>query len=126
MSFREERVVYYLDTIWAIAASEYVNMYVVGFTSGTAYKRFAGYKLHGYHHIVTLENNLSFEEAGWLEKELQARIKGGDKRSTNYRKYHQDKRDLGYSPNYGRTSADRSQPVFSVYMAWVGKDIKRS
>jgi hypothetical protein len=119
--FTSAQLNYYLDTVWAIAASEYCSQFVIGFTSGQSKKRFSSYKTNGYNHIVTLENNLTRAEAAFLEEKLQYLIKNtDDRRKVYYRKYHIEKRHLPYSPNYGgRGSVPADAREHAVYMAWI-------
>jgi hypothetical protein len=120
MRMNQAAVQEYRDTVWAIAASQWVKQFVIGYTSKTSRERFGAYKRRGFHHIATIANNLTLAEAKWLERELQDAIKKtGSRREVPYRKYHVEHRHLPHSPNFGRASAMELGPVHSVYMAWV-------
>jgi hypothetical protein len=111
------RVPRYVDTIWAIAASRWVQQYVVGITCRQAWQRRLEYHAQGYDHLVILADKLTLKEAHWLEERLQAEIRL-NRRHTNYRKYHEDKRMTRYYRSAGSGSPNPNARIHSVYMAW--------
>ena len=117
MAIQTKRVEFYLNTIWAVAASPYVSSYVIGYTSAQLWKRSRNYRTLGYDHFVILEDKMNRDDALWLEERIQTEIKR-DRRHTNYRKYHIDKRDGRYYRSAGQNTTDPQSLMHSVYMAW--------
>jgi hypothetical protein len=115
--FQAKRIAFYLDTIWAITASEYVSQYVIGYTSSQLWRRYSGYRALGYEHIAILEDKMTRDDALLLEEKLQFAIKK-DKRHTIYRKYDKDRRDKRYFRSAGQATTHPKKPVHSVYIAW--------
>ncbi len=117
----QERVVErYINTIWSIASSRYVQHFVIGYTSDSASRRFAQYQKNGYHYIVILEDKLSQRRAHDLEERLQNACKLQAKSGGPHcRKYHPDHRELRYFKSAGQGSPDPCAPIHSVYMAWI-------
>lgn len=117
MAIGSARYESYLNTVWAIAASKYVEQYVIGFTSRAGISRFNEYKALGYDHLVILCDRLTRKDALDLEHYLQRAIRE-DRRFASYTKYHLRRRDGPTYRNYGNTDNDPSALIHSVYMAW--------
>lgn len=86
------REVQYLDTIRAIITSPRVRRFVIGYTSRGAWKRFGGYRKEGCSHLVVLADALTFSQADYLERTLQARI-WSDAPSNLFKKYDPARRN---------------------------------
>ena len=107
----------YLATVCVIAASPYVESYVIGYTSGSIESRFQTYRKLEYKHIVVLANGLSEHDALGLEERL---FKGAleDRRYLSWRRYHRVKRCKRYFRSSGPRSRAPDSLIHSVYMAW--------
>jgi hypothetical protein len=117
LRLREQRIIDYVDTIWAIAASPYVKHYVIGYTSRQGWTRYKEHRVNGFDHLVILADKLTQPQASHLETELQLRIRN-DRRHTNYRKYDPDRRDGAIYPSVGGMTDRSPSQSHSVYMAW--------
>ncbi len=111
----------HINTIWTVAASPYVNQYVVGVTAQLSEKRFQQYRQAEFDHFIVLSNGWNALEALWLERELQSYCK------------HSDVQELGFPDKY--KFVDRNEPhraslggascadkEYLVYMAWWDAD----
>jgi hypothetical protein len=115
MALRLKRIEGYLDTVWAIAASKYVEQFLIGYTYRAAIHRFAEYKSQAYDHLVILADRLTESDAKALEKILQSRVRD-DKRRAYFQRYNKRRRGKRYYP--GRKSPKPYKKIHSVYMAW--------
>lgn len=115
---RAGRIDKHLNTVWAIAASPFVNEFMIGYTSRAGYDRLREHSYnYSYQHLVILADRLNREDAHQLERSLQEAIKE-DRRRLLYRKYCGDRRDGRYYKSAGQGTADPLQRVHSVYMTW--------
>jgi hypothetical protein len=117
MALRVARREAYLETVWAISASQYVEQYVIGFTYRPGIARYREYRALGYDHLVIIADRLSRKDALDLEHYLQRAVRE-DRRSVMYRKYHAPRRSKPTYRSYGGGDTDPNALVHSVYMAW--------
>ena len=116
---QERMIDRYLDTVWCIASSRYVQHFVIGYTSQSGKERFNGYLQRGYDNLVVLADRLTKRQALQLEEQLQSACKAGGAYGEPYRrKYHPDHRNLHYIGSAGQGSPDPTAQIHSVYMAW--------
>jgi hypothetical protein len=117
MAFTPARLKRYLNTAWAIAASPYVEEYLIGFTARSENARYKEYKVWDYDYLVILADKLTRFDAKYLEQYLQRELLR-DKRSTAFHRYNKRRRGLRYYPSHGGIEGDPEAKIHSVYMAW--------
>jgi hypothetical protein len=115
VAIRQKRLQGYVNTVWAIAASRYVEQFIIGYTYRPSVQRFAEYKVNEYEHIVVLADRLTQEEAKIVERHIQNACKS-NKRNASWKKYHDYYRKLPYYP--GANSPTPNKNIHSVYMVW--------
>jgi hypothetical protein len=93
--------------------------YVIGYTSGPIAKRADAYRRVGFDGLVSLADGLTSDEALWLEQHL-FRACVANRKSKQYERYHEAKRDLSYRRSDGgrRSKVDPNSRLHSVYVAW--------
>jgi hypothetical protein len=118
MVWKSKQLEAYRETVWAIAASKYVEEYLIGFTGRPRTARFGEYRAHGYNHAVILEDRMTRKDALDLEAYLQKAV-CVDQRQASYRKYNKKRRCKPARRNFGgRSTTDPTAEIHSVYMAW--------
>jgi hypothetical protein len=115
MPLRDTQIERYEYTIWAIANSEYVKRFLIGYTSRAGIYRYNEYKRLGYEHLVILADRLTEIDAKNLEQKLQDKC-WNDHRRALYQKYNRKRRDKPYRP--GTPSRSPHKKLHTVYMAW--------
>lgn len=119
MTIRRSRVERYLNTIDAIALSPAVAHYRIGYTKRAAKLRADQYYATEWDHYVTLADQLSRDEALWLEETLQSEVRGSSKREILYRKFDPSIREDVYRRSVGGVSDGHdADPTHQVYMVW--------
>jgi hypothetical protein len=116
MPMRMARREAYLETVWAIAASPYVETFVIGYTYRSGLARYREYHAVGYDHLVIIADRLSRKDALDLEEYLQLGIRR-HRGLASYRKYHGRRRDTRTYRSHGSANADPNDLVHSVYIA---------
>jgi hypothetical protein len=115
-----ERQVQCIRTIGAIARSNLVARYLIGYTSRGGWKRFSHYRsLENCNHLVVIADALTFQQASILEINLQSRL-WADGRSVLFRKYdpgRRDKRGAYSAPSFIHKGRN-DETVHCIYMAW--------
>ena len=107
----------HIDTIWAIAASEYVDQFVVGVTAQSSEKRFQQYRGVDFRHLVVLSNGWTSEEALWLEGALQSHCRDTEAHKPGFPdKYSRDRKSDVHRRSLGGKAAGEAE--YLVYMAW--------
>jgi hypothetical protein len=113
-----------IRTIEAIARSNLVGRYLVGYTSRGSWKRFSHYRRENCSHLVVIADALTFAQASTLESDLQSRC-WADARSIIFKKYDPLRRDkrgtYGAYLNHYRSFLNpglKDEKVHCVYMAW--------
>jgi hypothetical protein len=111
-------VEHYVNTIWCVAASQYVHEFMIGYTSRSGAERRREYRnAHEYQYLIVIADQLTQPDAMNLEKRLQEAIKV-DGRAVLYRKYCPWRREQRYFPSHGPSHAEPFSKTHSVYMAW--------
>ena len=106
----------YLDTVKAITASKNVYEFYIGFTSQPVARYCSWYMVRGYKHVVILADWLTEKDGKQLEKYLQDQCRDADKRSSLWRKAHQNIKNMRYF--LGATSNRPAEKIHSVYLVW--------
>ena len=113
---QKKRLEIHLKTMRAIAASNCVEKFYVGFTSRDPFRYFGWYRRNGYDHVVILADRLTEKEAKDLEKYLQDRCRKADKRTPLWQKAHKNLQKGQYV--LGAKSPTPKRKIHVVYMAW--------
>ena len=105
-----------LSDIDIVTSSPLVKQFIVGYTSNIESRR-ASYRRVGIPHFFVLATSLSYGAALEIEQSLfnQCVV---DKQSLRYLKYHEKKRDKGYSRSSGGKNAAGME--CTVYIACFG------
>jgi hypothetical protein len=121
MPLLKRRLERYRDTVWAVAASPYVEQYLIGFTTRSGYRRFLEYRALEYDHLIIIADKLNREDAKQLEKYLQE-ARNHDRRSAAHIKYNERRRNSRYFPSHGGIKGNPEGLIHSVYMTWWEED----
>ena len=112
----------HIDTLWTIAASRWIDGFIIGYTCQSRRERFKSYKADGWHGMVVLENGLTRDQALDLERRLQETCKRGLATGEPYRrKYAPYHRELPHYASSGQGSTEPDAPIHSVYIVWYYK-----
>lgn len=115
---QKKRLKLHLETMRAIAASEFVRGFYIGMTSRDPFRYWAWYRRKKYDHAVILADWLTERDAKFLEKHLQYECYKADKRTPLWRKAHKNHKKGRY--HLGAKSRRPKQKIHSVYVAWWG------
>jgi hypothetical protein len=109
------------ETVWAIAASDFCDEFIIGLTQQPLRARRYQYvtsRANPYQHMVLLCDRLTQSEAKELESGLQKRIWAATEGRESLGKYHKGKMvvrgSAGGVANHGLRS-------YSIYMSWLEK-----
>ena len=108
----------YFATVRSIAKSSLVDQYVIGFTGAQLARRRTAYVKEGFHYAVIIEDQMTRDDALWLEEHMFKRLVSVKKTDVCYRKYHHEKRDEPYRRSSGGSEKMPDALTHSVYMAW--------
>jgi len=106
-----------LSDIDILISSPLVKQFIVGYTSNIESRR-DSYRREGIPHFFVLATSLSYKDALDIEKSLFEKCVV-DKQSLRYQKYHEKKRDKGYSRSSGGKNAEGMENA--VYIAFFGE-----